>query len=375
MRLRLMYVFALLAALSAPCLAEEKLILQPEDVLTIAVYGHDDMGRDVVVLRDGSITLPIAGRIEAAGKTAEQVAAAVEQSLLSELRAPKVTVAVKQPAMRRVYVSGLVVRAGSYDLKPSWRVSHLLAEAGGVQGKPDLVKGSLIRDATVIPVDIPAISAATNLSADILLQPGDLLQVQPDTSLVHIAGQVRTPGDYQVKSRLGVLEAVSMAGGVTEQAALTRAHIVRQSRVIPVDLRALLVEGKSEMNIEIEPGDTLVIPVNEARVAVLGGVQSPGYFPLPDGKDVTMADAIGMAHGPNRNAKLHEVALIRIAGGTQTMSEVDFNRFLKKGDLSQNPKVQPGDVIYVTDGTRIEKSQVLSALTGLVSPLLFGLFR
>lgn len=375
MRLHLLGVTALMLVLVASCFASDEFILQPEDVLNVVVYGHDDLSRDVVVLRDGYITLPIAGRVLATGKTAAEVAQAVEQGLMAELRAPKVTVSVKQPAMRRVYVSGLVAKAGSYDLKSGWRISHLIAEAGGLEGKPDLVKGTLIRDSKVIQVEVAAISAATDLSADLLLQPGDVLQIQADTNLVHIAGQVRTPGDYQLKSKLGILEAVSMAGGVTDTAALTRAHIVRKGQLIPVDLRSLLIEGKSEANIEVMPGDTVVIPVNEARIAVLGGVQSPGYFALPDGKEVTVADAIGMAHGPNKNAKLNEVALIRMAESGQTMSEVNFSRFLKQGDVTQNPKIRAGDVIYVTDGTKVEKPQILSALTSLVSPLLFGLFR
>lgn len=313
------------ALLSAPLAvrAADGYRVQPEDALTVSVYGHDELARDVVVLSDGQFNYPIVGRVTAAGKSPEDVAKDIAAGLSRELVDPHVTVSVKQPAMRRVYVSGLVSKAGSYDLKPGWRVSHLLAEAGGLSTKPELAKAVIVRGAETIPVDVAAVLAADDPNADAALQPGDLLQVQADTNLVHVAGQVKNPGDYQVKSNLGVVEAVAMAGGADDDAALSRAQIIRGGSVIKVDLHALLVEGKTDGNIGLRPGDTLVIPANQSRIAVLGGVGQPGYYDLPDGKAVTVADALGLAKGPQKNAKIGEVALVRMVDGKQVVSTLD----------------------------------------------------
>jgi polysaccharide export outer membrane protein len=376
MRWNLLITAALLLPAPFAARAADGYRLQPEDALTVSVYGHEELARDVVVLSDGQFSYPIVGRVAAAGKTPEAVAQDIAAGLSRELVDPQVTVSVKQPAMRRVYVSGLVTKAGSYDLKPGWRVSHLLAEAGGLSTKPELAKATIVRGAESIPVDLSAVLAAESLDADTVLQPGDLLQVQADTNLVHGAGQVKSPGDYQVKSNLGVVEAVAMAGGASDDAALSRAQIIRGSGVIKVDLHALLVEGKTDGNIALQPGDTLVIPANEARIAVLGGVGQPGYYDLPDGKAVTVADALGMAKGPQKHAKMGEVALVRVVDGKQVVSTLDVSRFLKKGDLSQNPRVASGDVIYVKDGKEpLNSGNILSAITSLTNPLIYTLLR
>lgn len=349
--------------------------IQPEDVLTVSVDGHDDLQREVVVLNDGHFDYPMAGRVDVAGKTPRQAAAALSVALKGQIVDPDVTVSVRQPALRRVYVSGLVGKAGSYDLKPGWRVSHLLAEAGGFTGRIESAKATVVRGDESLPVDLKAVLDAVQRDADIPLKAGDLLQVQPDTNLVHIVGQVRSPGDYQVVRGLGVLEALALAGGANPTAALTRAQILRERKMIPLDLHGLLVDGKSDGNVELLPGDTLVVPANESRIAVLGGVQQPGYFDLPDGKSVTVVDALGLAHGANRRAKLNNVSLIRMEGGKQVVKALDVRRFLKRGDTSQNPAVEPGDVVYVTDGSGVEPGTVLSAIASFVSPLLYGAVR
>jgi polysaccharide export outer membrane protein len=355
--------------------AADRYVLGPEDVIDVTVYGHEELTREVVVLNDGQFDYPIVGRVTATGKTTGDVASAIAKGLDKELIAPNVSVSVKTPAMRRVYASGLVTKAGSYDLKPGWRVSHLIAEAGGLDAKPDLVKATVTRGDEVLQVDLAAVLNASNREADIVLKAGDLLQIEPDTNLIHVVGQAKTPGDYQLKTKLGVLEALALAGGAGDKAALTRAQILRGTQVVPVDLYAMLTDGKTEGNVEMQPGDTLVIPANEARIAVLGGVQQPGYYDLPDGKGTTLADALGLAKGANKRAHLDNVALVRTVAGKQVVSKVDLHRFLAKGDLSQNPTVSAGDVVYVTDGSSIEPSSILSAITSLASPLLYTFIK
>lgn len=355
--------------------AAESYVLGPEDVLTVSVYGHEDLTREVVVLSDGQFNYPIVGRVAAVGKTTDQIASAIALGLDKELTSPNVSVSVKLPAMRRVYASGLVAKAGSYDLKPGWRVSHLIAEAGGITAKPELVKAAITRGDEVIQVDLNAVFAATSRETDPVLKAGDLLQIQPDTNLIHVVGQAKNPGDYQLKTKLGVLEALAMAGGAIDKAALSRAQILRGTEILSVDLHAMLSEGKTDGNVQMQPGDTLVIPANESRIAVLGGVQQPGYYDLPDGKPTTLADAMGLAKGANKRAHLDNVALIRTVDGKQVVAKIDLKRFLKKGDLSQNPSVTAGDVVYVTDGGSIEPSNILSALTSLASPLVYTFFK
>ncbi|HEY3267802.1 MAG TPA: SLBB domain-containing protein [Armatimonadota bacterium] len=368
--------------------AAENYVIQPEDILTVTVYGHADLSQQVTVLDDGRFQYPLVGKVNAGGKSPDQVADAIAKGLIGELNAPQVTVAVRQPALRRVYVSGLVAKPGSYDLKPGWRVSHLIAEAGGLAGsldgrgtsmttlKPEMARGTIVRGSDTLAVDLDRAVAKSDMMADTPLEPGDLLQVQANANLIHIVGQVRTPGDYQLKDKLGALEAIAAAGGATDKAALSRTQIIRGAEVLPVDLYALLVQGKTDGNVMVLAGDTLVVPANENRIAVLGGVQSPGYYDMPDGKPLTVAEAIGLAKGAKQRARTAEVALVREVNGKQVVSKLNFQRFLNKGDLTQNPAVAPGDVVYVPDGSTVDKGLVAinSAATiasGVLLRLLF----
>jgi polysaccharide export outer membrane protein len=385
--MRLLYCFALVAValICRPAFSAEVYILQPEDVLTVSVYNHTELSRDVIILNDGGFDYPIVGKVSAAGKTTSQVADIIAKGLKSELLDPAVTVIVRQPAMRRVYISGLVSKPGAYDLKAGWRVSNLIAEAGGLGSgvsaaatmmayRPENVKGVLVRGDENIDVNLEAALTRADREADVLLKPGDLLQVLADTNLIHVVGQVRSPGDYQIKSKLGAAEAISAAGGATDRAALTRAQVIRGSEVIPVNLYALLVEGKMDANVALQAGDTLLIPANESRIAVLGGVQAPGFFDLPDGKTITVADAIGLAKGAKERSGTKSVSLIREVDGRQIVSSLDFAKYTKKGDVSQNPSVRAGDVIYVPEpGTVNRENLAASTSATLASGILIRL--
>lgn len=368
-------LFLMVAFVGAACAAAEYAI-QPRDTLSISVYGHESLSREVSVLDDGGFAYPLVGRVQAAGLTPDALSRKIAAGLTREVADPLVTVSVKQAAPRRVYAGGIVGKPGSYELQAGWRLSHLIAEAGGVTTKPELARAVLVRGDETLTVDLESVINARAREADIALQPGDLLQVQPDTNLIHVVGQVRSPGDFQLKAHLGVLEAVAMAGGVSEDAALTRAQIIRDGRVMRVDLHALLVEGRTDGNLELRAGDTLVLPSNDARIAVLGAVGRPGYYDLPDGKDVTVADALGLAGGALKNARLNEVALVRAVEGNQVVSQLDVARFLKKGELSQNPKVASGDVVFVADGREpLTKGNILSAIVSFTNPFVYSILR
>ena len=364
-------ILAFVATLAIPAFAQDTYTVRVEDQLSVTVLDHPELTREFVVLSDGRFSFPVVGSVDAAGKTTDHIGQEISRGLKKELANPQVSVSVSKPADRRVYISGLVAKPGAYDMKAGWRVSNLIAESGGLGSgstggaliayRPESVRAVVIRGQETIPVDVDAVLSRSERSSDIELQSGDLLQVQPDTNLVHVVGQVRNPGDYQVKNGLGTAEAVSAAGGTTEKAALTRSTVIRGQQVIAVDLRAVLVEGRADANMELKAGDTLLIPANENRIAVLGGVVSAGYIDLPDGKPVTVADAIGLAKGSKPRAKLGEVALIRDAGGKQVVSKLNFSRYLRNGDLSQNPVVQSGDVVFIPDPNSVDKEALYAS--------------
>lgn len=93
-----------------------------------------------------------------------------------------------------------------------------------------------------------------------------ILQTAAGTySQVQILGQVKTQQSIPYRKGLRVLDVVLLSGGVTDFAAPNRAKVVRntddgQTRDIAIRLGDLLNKGDVKQNIELQPGDVLVIP-------------------------------------------------------------------------------------------------------------------
>lgn len=81
-------------------------------------------------------------------------------------------------------------------------------------------------------------------------------------------------------------------------------------------------------------------------VYVIGEVASPGVYELDKGK--TLISILAAAGGPTRAAKLHNTLVIRgDYNNDPTVIVANASRVLRKGDLSENVMLQPGDIVYV----------------------------
>jgi len=114
--------------------------------------------------------------------------------------------------------------------------------------------------------------------ADIVVRPGDVVQVPP-AKLVYVAGEVNRPGGFALTAGepITVLQAVALAEGLGRTAASGRSIIVRQredgsKEEIPVDLEAVL-DGEEAAPL-LQPSDVLFIPNNDTKSVALGVVDA-----------------------------------------------------------------------------------------------------
>jgi polysaccharide export outer membrane protein len=79
---------------------------------------------------------------------------------------------------------------------------------------------------------------------------------------VYITGEIGHPGAYLLSNSMNVLQLIASAGGLTEYAHKKGIYILRASNKQPMHFNyASVVRGKSqEQNIQLSPGDTVVIP-------------------------------------------------------------------------------------------------------------------
>jgi polysaccharide export outer membrane protein len=115
--------------------------LGPEDVISVEVWGHPDLQlREATVLPDGSVFVPLVGKVNVTGKTVEEVTAMLEEEFSRLLVDPRVIVTVVKPKAIRVTVTGQVNRPGIYELKPGSGVGEAIAMAGGPTQRAELGK-------------------------------------------------------------------------------------------------------------------------------------------------------------------------------------------------------------------------------------------
>jgi polysaccharide export outer membrane protein len=99
---------------------------------------------------------------------------------------------------------------------------------------------------------------------------------------------------------------------------------------------------------EVLPGDSILVPYTSSTFSILGQVQKPGIYEIPEGTHVNIIDAILMAGGYTREAAQNSVTVKRLVDGKLTTLKV------KAADMAEEPdlvpfEVLPGDIIKVNE--------------------------
>ncbi len=102
-----------------------------EDVLEVVVYREPELSRVVPVRPDGRISLPLAGEVEAAGKTPTELQQGLVKMLSPYVHDATVSVLVREINASKVFVLGEVVHPGGFPLRGPMSVVQTIALAGG----------------------------------------------------------------------------------------------------------------------------------------------------------------------------------------------------------------------------------------------------
>jgi polysaccharide export outer membrane protein len=112
---------------------EQDYRLGPGDKLRIEVYGEPQLSQSLQIRPDGKITLPLAGDIDAAGRTSTELRDAIVVALKDLLKNPVVTAIVQEANAAQVHVVGEVASQGTQILQGPRTVLQVLAQAGGLK--------------------------------------------------------------------------------------------------------------------------------------------------------------------------------------------------------------------------------------------------
>jgi polysaccharide biosynthesis/export protein len=106
--------------------------LQPGDILQVVVWKETDLQSEVLIRPDGGISFALAGDMQAAGRTTEQLRTELEVRVRKLVPGAVVTVSVKAPNGNRVFVIGKVNRPGDFPLLRPIDVMQAISMAGGM---------------------------------------------------------------------------------------------------------------------------------------------------------------------------------------------------------------------------------------------------
>ncbi len=176
-----MCVFALAAARAADPGVSSGYHLQPGDVLQVVVWKETDLQSEVLIRPDGGISFALAGDIQAAGLTTDELRAELESRVRKLVPDAVVTVQVKAASGNRVFVIGKVNHPGDFALIRPIDVMQALSLAGGATPFADTNGIRVLhRDGphqTSVRFRYSDVARGRNLDQNILLQSGDTVVV------------------------------------------------------------------------------------------------------------------------------------------------------------------------------------------------------
>lgn len=272
--------FVVMWVVSFPCAAsaaQMAAIARPGDRVTVTVEGQPGVSRQYVVEGDGMLTLPLIGRVKAAGLTDEALEADLRRRFDVYFKDPRVHVSIERP--KRVFVFGAVKSPGTYEIPATgFTIMELLVRAqySGVsevlvvrtKGAVGPVLPEQAAPADVVRVnlrDLEKAIASGDLTRNLRLEPGDTIFVpETDPNLVHTAGEVRNAASFSVPDGTTVRQVLALAGGPTERGAI---HRLRVLRIEDGEQRS----RAADLDEPVKPGDTIVVP----EVFSLPGVPIP----------------------------------------------------------------------------------------------------
>lgn len=186
----------------------------------------------------------------------------------------------------------------SYELRVSLGGEVLIPEIGSVQ----VYSLSLLEAQERVQKIVSERYINTNVSFSV---------TEPSLKKVTIIGSVRNPGTYLVNPFISVSEALKYAGGLLDNASIRNIKIEEisgQQRV--VDLYDFLVFGKRGSDINLQSGDTIIVPATQNRVEILGAVHRPMVYEYKIGDKVS--DLIEFAQGSKYESDLDNLYLKEI---------------------------------------------------------------
>ncbi|BAQ60857.1 putative polysaccharide export protein [Geminocystis sp. NIES-3708] len=379
--------------------------LGPGDIIRVSVYDLPDQGGDFQIFTDGTVSIPLIGTFNIAGKTVQEVYQLFTKEYARFLKRPAITVTLMAQRPLKLAIAGEVNIPGKYTLNPDLgdrkrpKVTDLLEKAGGLTISANvreiLLKRQEEKGERIYTIDFWQLLQQGDLKQDVDLQDGDVIIIPKQETInvkeyrqlvdanfgikfaqppnITIVGEVNRPGAYTVPIETGpprLTIALQQSGGIREMANIRQITVNRttrdgQEQNIEINLWEMLETGDVNKDIVLQNGDTIIVPraeeldpteaqtiasanfsPAEITVNVVGSVRKPGALKITPNSSLNAA-ILASGGFDERRANNSVVQLVRVnPNGTVTKRDVNVN--LSAGVNEQtNPILKNNDVIIV----------------------------
>ena len=258
-----------------PLPASPSLPISFGDLIQVNVFDSPDLSGPLRVDSKGSVELPLGGSIKVIGLTAAEAGEAIAAKLKEAgiLLEPHVSVSILEYQSQGVTITGEVRSPGVYPLLGNRSVLDMIAMAGGLNENAGKVASVFHRgnpaDVRQVQLNVSVLFPESIAAGSFKLLPGDTISVSR-SGVGYVIGDVGRPGGFLVEhnDRLSVLQALALAQGANQTAALNDARLMRkdsggQHVMIEFSLKKVL-NGKASDPL-LSDGDVLYVPLSNKK--------------------------------------------------------------------------------------------------------------
>ncbi len=330
-------------------------VIGPGDEIIITVWGKIDGRWNVVVNRDGTISLPKIGVIGVTGLSFTELKTFLHQELSKYYTGFEMNVSMGALRSMRVYVVGNAQYPGAYTVSSLSTLVNALFQVGGPDKSGSMRTIQLKRNGQlIVSFDMYDFLLKGDKTKDLRLMPEDVIFIPPVGPLVGIAGNVKKPAIYELRGESRLLDVLSMTGGLTSTAFKGRIQVHRiedhQFRTL-FEGDLLDLEGNPAKNFPVTDGDLIkVFSIIETKstMKLSGAVVNPGDYAITPG--VTrlgnvISKAGGILYYASDQAELTRVTVTQDGPKTDLLN-IDVSKAIA-GDDEHDIPLEINDFVLV----------------------------
>ena len=261
--------------------------LGPGDEVIIDIFGQNQTTLRSTISPEGSINADILGPVYLSGMTVEEANTYLKKRLskiYGGLSGSGTDMRLSLGQIRTIQVNivGDVTSPGTYVLSAFATAFHALYRAGGVVDPGTLRNIKVVRNGKVVGiVDVYEFLLKGDLTSDIRLEEGDVILVNPYTSLVNVEGGVKRPMFFEMKEGETLANLFEYAGGFSNGANKDFVTVIRQDNK---SFEVRTVEAADYASFRLVSGDRVEVgelqSLFQNRITIHGAVYFPGTYEL-----------------------------------------------------------------------------------------------